>query len=575
MATARAIEAAKAFVRLYMDDKDLRAGLSGLKTTIAGAAGGLAKVGAIVGGAAITGGIGLVTSGFAAATASVWRFVDAGAGLDDIANRTGASAEGLSQLRYAAEQSGTDLAAVEKAMRKLGDVQTQAAAGSKSAAAALASVGLSAGQLAAMSVEDRFLAVADGISRIQDPAAKASLAMDLLGKSGADLVPMMEEGSAGIRGLMAEANQLGLTISGPQAKAAAAFDDSWQQLTAALRASGNVIAVQVIPYAVELLQFVLKAVPAMVTLGQAIAGSVAPVLAKVGDLIAGLIPGFGSLTSAVSASVESFGGIVDALSAGEAELAAEIFWKRLQVIWGDGIDALGDTWAGWKSGFVGVFESAMFAIQRLWLRTYNFIETSVAELMDAIDITGSGSTFGKEAAALGQARIAAIDRQAQATKTAREKALEGSVNAINYDLEQTRAEWAVAVRNAAILAKQQSDQKELQRARSEWAMAVQTARNSAQVAADQPNTANIATGKFTELIKDLKTGDIATRVDKAVQSAGPAQDLRTAAGSSAITRILNQAGQVTAQQQKILLEQRDIQRRLLAVTERGALAYQV
>ena len=106
-------------------------------------------------------------------------------------------------------------------------------------------------------------------------------------------------------------------------------------------------------------------------------------------------------------------------------------------------------------------------------------------------------------------------------------------------------------------------------------MAVQTARNSAQVAADQPNTANIAAGKFTELIKDLKTGDIATRVDKAAQSSGPVQDLRTAAGSSAITRILNQAGQVTAQQQKILLEQRDIQRRLLAVTERGSIAFQV
>ena len=98
---------------------------------------------------------------------------------------------------------------------------------------------------------------------------------------------------------------------------------------------------------------------------------------------------------------------------------------------------------------------------------------------------------------------------------------------------------------------------------------------AAERAANQPDTAGIAAGKFTELIKDLKTGDIATRVDKAVQSAGPAQDLRTAAGSSAITRILNQAGQLTAQQQKVLIEQRDIQRRLLAVTERGALAYQV
>ena len=575
MATSAAIEAAKAFVRLYMDDKSLRKGLAGLKGTIAGAAGGLAKVGAVIGGAAITGGAALVASGFTAAAASVWRFVDAGAGLDDIANRTGASAEGLSQLRYAAEQSGTDLAAVEKAMRKLGDVQTQAAAGSKSAAAALASVGLSASQLATMSVEDRFLAVAEGISRIQDPAAKASLAMDLLGKSGADLVPMMEEGSAGIRGLMIEADRLGLTISGPQAKAAAAFDDAWQQLTAALRAAGNVIAIEVIPYAVQLLQWVVAAVPGMLTLANAVKSAVAPAFQQVQALLSNLIPGFAAVTSAISATIETIGGIGNALIAGDAALAGEIFWKRLKVVWGDGVDSLADTWAGWKAGFVNTFAAAMLAIEKAWLKTFNFIEVGVGNMLDMISITGQQSNFGEQAAAAGRARIAAVERQAAAQKTARDKALEASVNAVNYDLEQARAEWGAAVTKAGMLAQQSADQKELERARQEWAAAVQTARNSAQVAADQPNTANIAAGKFTELIKDLKTGDIATRVDKAVQSAGPAQDLRTAAGSSAITRILNQAGQLTAQQQKVLLEQRDIQRRLLAVTERGALAYQV
>ena len=107
------------------------------------------------------------------------------------------------------------------------------------------------------------------------------------------------------------------------------------------------------------------------------------------------------------------------------------------------------------------------------------------------------------------------------------------------------------------------------------AKAVSAAGTAAEAAANQPNVATMAEGKFNELINNLQTGDIATRVDKAAQSSGPVQDLRTAAGSSAITRILNQAGTVTAQQQKILLEQRDIQRRLLAVTERGALAYQV
>ena len=132
-----------------------------------------------VGGAAIASGVGLVASGFTAAAASVWRFVDAGAGLQDVADRTGASTEALSQLRYAAEQSGSNLEAVEKGMRKLGDVTTQASNGSKTAAAALESVGLSASQLMSMSVEDRFLAVAEGISKIEDPAAQASIAMEI------------------------------------------------------------------------------------------------------------------------------------------------------------------------------------------------------------------------------------------------------------------------------------------------------------------------------------------------------------------------------------------------------------
>ena len=545
MATARAIEAAKAFVRLYMDDKDLRAGLAGLKTTIAGAAGGLAKVVAVVGGAAITGGIGLVTSGFAAATASVWRFVDAGAGLDDIANRTGASAEGLSQLRYAAEQSGTDLTAVEKAMRKLGDVQTQAAAGSKSAAAALASVGLSAGQLAAMSVEDRFLAVADGISRIQDPAAKASLAMDLLGKSGADLVPMMEEGSAGIRGLMAEANQLGLTISGPQAKAAAAFDDTWAKLTSALRSAGNVIAVAVIPYVTAFLDLVVKALPAILNLAQAVGSALVSGLRNAFDAILSVIDPFGTLLDAAKTTV---GGIVDALTAGDIAGAARIMWLSLKAAWLTGIDALSREWGLWKKGFTDTFYAAVTSIRRIWADTQNYLSRGIVDLMAMMDSSINAEAVKAEIDVMTQEQKQQIDRQASQDQAARDAAFEASVGAVNAELAA---------------------------AREEWAKAVSAAGTAAEAAANQPNVATMAEGKFNELINNLQTGDIATRVDKAAQSSGPVQDLRTAAGSSAITRILNQAGTVTAQQQKILLEQRDIQRRLLAVTERGSIAFQV
>jgi hypothetical protein len=545
MATAAGIEAAKAFVKLYLEDSALRGGLAKLQGTISSAASGLGKVGLALGATAITGGAALVASGFTAAAASVWRFVDAGAGLDDIANRTGASAEALSQLRYAAEQSGTDLGAVEKGMRRLGDVQTQAAAGSKSAAAALASVGLSASKLATMSVEERFLAVADGIDKIQDPAAKASVAMDLLGKSGADLVPMMEGGRAAIVDMMQQADRLGMTISGPQAKAAAAFDDTWQSLTAALRSAGNVIAVAVLPYVTQFLQLAVQALPAVLNLASAIGSQLVQGMRNAFEAIASVIDPFGNLQSAATDTISAIG---KALTAGDVTAAARIFWLSLKAAWLTGTDAIAREWSIWKKGFVDTFAAAVQAVRTVWADTQNYLSRGIVDIMAFFDESINAEAVKAELDVMTTQQKQQIDQQAAADQSARDAAFEQSIGAVNSELAT---------------------------ARDEWAKAVQAAGAAAASAANQPNTANIAAGKFTELIQDLKTGDIATRVDKAVQAAGPAQDIRTTGGAQALTRILNQGGQLSQQQQRILLEQRDVQRRLLAVTERGYIGWQV
>jgi hypothetical protein len=545
MATAAGIEAAKAFVKLYLEDSALRGGLAKLQGTISSAASGLGKVGLALGATAITGGAALVASGFTAAAASVWRFVDAGAGLDDIANRTGASAEALSQLRYAAEQSGTDLGAVEKGMRRLGDVQTQAAAGSKSAAAALASVGLSASKLATMSVEERFLAVADGIDKIQDPAAKASVAMDLLGKSGADLVPMMEGGRAAIVDMMQQADRLGMTISGPQAKAAAAFDDTWQSLTAALRSAGNVIAVAVLPYVTQFLQLAVQALPAVLNLASAIGSQLVQGMRNAFEAIASVIDPFGNLQSTATDTISAIG---KALTAGDVTAAARIFWLSLKAAWLTGTDAIAREWSIWKKGFVDTFAAAVQAVRTVWADTQNYLSRGIVDIMAFFDESINAEAVKAELDVMTTQQKQQIDQQAAADQSARDAAFEQSIGAVNSELAT---------------------------ARDEWAKAVQAAGAAAASAANQPNTANIAAGKFTELIQDLKTGDIATRVDKAVQAAGPAQDIRTTGGAQALTRILNQGGQLSQQQQRILLEQRDVQRRLLAVTERGYIGWQV
>jgi hypothetical protein len=545
VASSRAIEAARAFVKIFVDDTPLKRGLATLTTRLAGAAKGVAGIAASLGTAAVAGGIGLIVSGMSAAAASVWRFSEAAAGIDDIAQRTGASAESLSQLRYAAEQSGANLEAVEKGMRKLGDVTTQAAGGSKSAAAALASVGLSAEQLLAMPVEDRFLAVAQGISQIQDPAAQASVAMDLLGKSGADLVPMMADGAGGIRALMAEADKLGMTISGEQAKAAAAFDDKWQGLVATLRNASNIIAVAVLPYLSQMIDMVMATWPAIQTLATLVGETLVASFGQAYDAIGLLLQPFAGLGSAVSDTLSS---IMGALTAGDVAAAAGVFWASLDVAWAQGIAAISDQWYAWRNGFLDVFGQAVSGVRKMWAETQAWLSSGIVDIMAYLDSSLDADAIKAEIDLMATQQVQQIDQQAAADQQAR-------ADAYAARLDKASAELAAA--------------------RQEWSAAVATAATAASAAANQPDAATTAGRKFDELIGELKSADIATRVDRAVQQAGPAQDLRTAGGAAAIGRIINQAGALTAQQQKVLIEQREIQKRLLAVTERGYLAFQV
>ena len=545
MASSSAIEAARAFVRIFADDSQLKKTLLGLRSTVSTAMSGIGKVGMAVGGAAIASGVGLVASGFTAAAASVWRFVDAGAGLQDVADRTGASTEALSQLRYAAEQSGTNLEAVEKGIRKLGDVTTQAANGSKSAAAALESVGLSASQLMSMSVEDRFLAVAEGISKIEDPAAQASVAMDLLGKSGADLVPMMADGAKGIADLMAEADQLGMTITGPQAKAAAAFDDSWQRLLATLRNAGNVIAVAVIPYITQAMDLFAAAWPAVMNLANALGTALVSAAGGVYQAMMELFTPFEGLATAVG---DTFGAIFAALTANDIGAAADVFWATLNVAWTTGIAAITDQWYAWKNGFLDVFGSALAKLRSLWADTQNYLSRGIVDLMAMVDSSINAEAVKAEIDVMTMQQKQQIDQQARQDQQARAQAYATQLDSV---------------------------QRELATARDEWHKAVTAAGSAAAAAANQPNVADTATGKFDELIRSMKTGEIATRVDKAVQQAGPSQDIRTSAGAGVLTSIINQQGTLSQQQLSTLKEMRDLQRRLVKVTSDGMIGWAV
>lgn len=114
--------------------------------------------------------------------------VDLGGHLVDLRDKTGISVTGLQQLKAAAELSGNSLEQVTGAVSQM---QNRLASGDSSAVGAVRDLGLSLQQLTTMAPDQQFRAIARSIAEIEDPAERTRIAMDLFGRSGAELLPTL------------------------------------------------------------------------------------------------------------------------------------------------------------------------------------------------------------------------------------------------------------------------------------------------------------------------------------------------------------------------------------------------
>ena len=153
-------------------------------------------------------------------------FVDFGDTVEKIAARTGASSEFISALGFAAEQSGADIQTLEKAIvgqqRTLNDMNQ----GLKTAIDSYEALGLSAKDFEGLSTEQSFTKIAQALSEVKDPSLRAATALEIFGKAGQKLIPLLNGGEAAIKAYSAEASKAGLVISPEDAKQAAILADA-------------------------------------------------------------------------------------------------------------------------------------------------------------------------------------------------------------------------------------------------------------------------------------------------------------------------------------------------------------
>lgn len=195
----------------------------------------------------------LGTLGLAVSAAGLGAMVkaslDSADSLSKLSQRVGITVESLSTLIPVADLAGVSGEKFEGGLRKLATRMLDAATGSDEAARGFAAVGVAIqnqdGTLRAtdqvlLDLTDRFKAMPDG-------AEKTALAVELFGKSGADLIPFLNQGRDGVEALTTELQALGVQIGGDTAAQAEVFNDSLAKVRLAISSIGNRVIESFLP----------------------------------------------------------------------------------------------------------------------------------------------------------------------------------------------------------------------------------------------------------------------------------------------------------------------------------------
>lgn len=167
-----------------------------------------------------------------------------------MAQKVGISVEELSKLQYAAKLADVDTAQLQVGLVKLSRGMVEAANGTGQARNAFAALGINVKNTdgSVKSSGDVLTEVAGKFAQYEDGANKTAIAVQLFGKSGADLIPLLNAGAEGIRQSADELERFGGVITTQAAKNAELFNDNLTRLATVGSALGKSIANEVMPY---------------------------------------------------------------------------------------------------------------------------------------------------------------------------------------------------------------------------------------------------------------------------------------------------------------------------------------
>lgn len=235
---------------------------------------------------------------------------------NDQARALGMSTQKLSELGYAAKLSATDQETLVGGLTKMDNALSDAVTKGGAAGDSFRTLGLDVSELSKLTPDERFKRIATAMQGVENPAQRTSLAMDIFGKSGAKLIPMLLEGEAGLNALSAEARKVGAAFSDVDAAKINAANDSIDRVKATIGGVGNTLAIALAPYITTAADKFVELASSGEGMGSRVTGAVERVVQGVAyatDYVSLLKAGFKLLQAVATAGIYGIVKAVDVL----------------------------------------------------------------------------------------------------------------------------------------------------------------------------------------------------------------------------------------------------------------------
>ena len=228
------------------------------------------------------------------ATASVQAFRDVGSESMGLQRVLGGTIEEMSTLRGAAQLGGVSTDAMAMGMRTL---SRQVYAGGKAFEALGIKTKDANGKI--RPTNDILMDVADKFKAMPNGAAKSALALKLFGRSGTEMLPMLNRGSKGIAELEKQTAKYGMTLSKVDQENIKKFVAAQRELKMASEGAKVGLGKALFPALTQIQQALVKIIPPLTL-------AITPALKALGDIAVKMVQQLSQNMPQVVATVQGF-----------------------------------------------------------------------------------------------------------------------------------------------------------------------------------------------------------------------------------------------------------------------------